>query len=146
MEPITLKPWNSLYDGYMSIAKELFSMRNSTFVLNKLSHKYLDYYTSLIRTFNELMSTSELKDDITSNDVQCIKDITYELQLIINDITFHTFLVAYTNIISFISFLKGDKMLMSISEYKCLLITRDKYTPINLIDSYAYPIDMNRFH
>lgn len=148
IEPITVKPWNSLYDGYMSVAREIYTIiRNSNnFSLDnyvgqeEFYRKYVDYYASLVENFNILMKDSPLKDQVTESDLNCIEAVTGEMNRMVENktMTLHAFLVAYVNLISFISFLREDSMIMPIPGYECLSIAREKrcqHNPSELVDN-----------
>jgi len=56
---VSIKPWNSLYDGYMSIAKEILDLIDKSNHFSKSEyegreefyHKYTDYYNMLMGVF-----------------------------------------------------------------------------------------------
>jgi len=79
-----------------------------------------------------------LKDTITDKDISCLDKVTSELQKMRSErtLSLHAFLVTYTNIISFISYLQEDVMSFSPGKnYECLSVsgkfhTRYEYSDI----------------
>jgi len=111
--PITLRPWNSLYDGFMSVAKEIVNLKVASNNFEKTSYvgqyefydKYLAYYNNLIDILEDKMVHPEHPEVDLSIEIKCITRISQRINELIDDrkATLHSFLIAYTTVIAAIS-------------------------------------------
>lgn len=117
---IKFKKFEPLFDGYMSIAKEIvkitkcydcFNLEESN-IKNELYQKYLDYYEILLDKFDNLSKNSEYSGLITEENKLCvdkITDVLYKLKER-GELTLNTFLVGYVSLIHLIQIMKNGKL------------------------------------